>query len=335
MNRFDLGDINDHNYRGGVLTDSSENIIRGNFPMDETEKTGLVSFYFRFYFVKGQETDVLLKLRDIKGSAIISFCAAEAETGYKIKLCISEEAPYSIEFRCESVSCSLYRYKGMSYRNIYDKINFTIISDAVHDGHWGEPKDIIALSDDLTLIHWSNGYGKYIVQKDGSEVYSFLNFNEQVTLKNPLIHHSNGQRYLLFHVDLYGISLLNPDSCEVYNYVPEGYQHDYRYLCGESFIITDVHYDIASDLVAYGGCWWAGGCEIYIGDMKYPMHFDPHMLRLHDYLDPEWEDIEDIDFLCWEPDELIVSCDGKETAIPIDVIRKKLLEMDKSEITDL
>ena len=38
MNRFDLGDINDHNYRGGVLTDSSENIIRGNFPMDETER---------------------------------------------------------------------------------------------------------------------------------------------------------------------------------------------------------------------------------------------------------------------------------------------------------
>ena len=81
MNRFDLGDINDHNYHGGVLTEVSENTVRGNFPKDETEKTGLVSFYYRFCFAKGHENDVLVKLRDLKGSTIISFRAAEYEAG--------------------------------------------------------------------------------------------------------------------------------------------------------------------------------------------------------------------------------------------------------------
>ena len=286
--------------------------------------------------MKGQETDVLLKLRDLKGSAIISFCAAEAETGYKIKLCISEEEPYSIEFQCESIMSEIYRYNGMSYRNIYDEIDFTEITDNVSDEQWGEPDDIIQVDDDLTMTFFTAGtFEKCIVQKGGSVIYSFLNFDEMVTLWEPLIHHRSGRRFIAFHVDLYGISFLDPDTGEVYNYVPEGYMHDYRDWRGESFIIRKMHYDATSDLVAYYGCYWACPNDIYIGDLGNPLSYDPHLLRLHDYLDPECADIVDIDFVRWDPDALVVNCDGKETAIPIDVIRKKLLEMDKSEITDL
>ncbi|MBQ2802274.1 MAG: hypothetical protein IJF07_00030 [Lachnospiraceae bacterium] len=33
------------------------------------------------------------------------------------------------------------------------------------------------------------------------------------------------------------------------------YDNDYESVCGESFIITDIHYDPVTNLIAYGGCF--------------------------------------------------------------------------------
>ena len=169
-----------------------------------------------------------------------------------------------------------------------------------------------------------HSFGKYQVLKNGLEIYSFLNDDDQVVLRNPLILHSNGRRYLAFHVGLYGISYLEPDSGEVYHYIPEGHTHDYRLPYGESFIITDIHYDEKSNLAAYGGCYWAGPSEVFVGDLQNPLQYDPHLVRIHELLDPEWEEIDDIDFVRWDADTLVVSCDGKEVSIKIDTLRKAL-----------
>ena len=64
------------------------------------------------------------------------------------------------------------------------------------------------------------------------------------------------------------ISYLDLDTLEVYNYIPEGYQHDCEILLGESFIITDIHYDRESGLIAYGGCYWAGPPNVMVGDFS-------------------------------------------------------------------
>ena len=167
-------------------------------------------------------------------------------------------------------------------------------------------------------------FGKYSILKNDIEIYSFLNIDDQVNLKEPLILHSNGRRYIAFHVDLYGLSYIDPDTLEVYNYVPEGEQHDFRSAVGESFIITDIHYDRNTDLVAYGGCWWAAPSEVYIGYLNDPLCYDPHLIRIHEWLDPEWEEIDDIDFVGWDSENLVLNCDGKEVKVPIEKLLKAL-----------
>ncbi|MDE6679371.1 MAG: hypothetical protein K2K02_10065 [Ruminococcus sp.] len=155
------------------------------------------------------------------------------------------------------------------------------------------------------------------------EYYCF--YDHSVTFKE-IIHHKNGHRYYPFHVDLYGISFLDVDTLEVYNYIPEGYEHDDKYMCGESFIITDIHYDIESNLIAYGGCYWASPYEVMVGDFSDPMNFNPHLISLHDILDPEYN-YDDIDFKEWKNNRLYVLCDKEEKSLSVEELRKLINEL--------
>lgn len=340
MGQFDMCDITEHRYHDGIVTRLNSHCFSGTFPEEETEATGLISFYYEFSFK--EVPDVFERLPDVTGAKIISFKITPCKQGYDVKLCIEAEEIHAITFRCTNINCALYRYNGMSYRNVYDNIDFAKALRYISDEQWYKGEEQIRVADDLTIVHSvylyeehnpkgnftiSHAFGKYRVLKNGSEVYSFLNVDDQVTLKEPLILHSNGRRYLAFHVDLYGISYLDPDSGEAYNYVPEGYTHDYRSVCGESFIVTDIHYDRESDLIAYGGCYWAGSSEVFVGNLHEPLQYDPHLLRIHELLDPEWEEIEDIDFVRWDSTALVVNCDGKELSLPLDTLRKNLALM--------
>ncbi|MBO5103721.1 MAG: hypothetical protein J6B74_01480, partial [Ruminococcus sp.] len=96
---------------------------------------------------------------------------------------------------------------------------------------------------------------KIILKNADKKVYEYYCFNSYSCGFNDIIHHKNGHRYYAFHVDLYGISFLDVDTLEVYNYIPEGYKHNDDRMCGESFLIYDVHYDIKSNLIAYYGTY--------------------------------------------------------------------------------
>lgn len=336
MNQFDMRDITEHCYHDGIVTSLNTQYFKGAFPEEETEASGLVSFCIYFQFE--EVPDILKNLPDVTDAAILSFTVTPCENGYDVKLCILAKEFQAIAFQCRGMHCMFYRYEGMSYRNVYDEIDFSEISSYLTD-EWYEGEEQISIADDLNIVHKEyvfkkyntegkliagHSFGKYQVLKNGLEIYSFLNDDDQVVLRNPLILHSNGRRYLAFHVGLYGISYLEPDSGEVYHYIPEGHTHDYRLPYGESFIITDIHYDEKSNLAAYGGCYWAGPSEVFVGDLQNPLQYDPHLVRIHELLDPEWEEIDDIDFVRWDADTLVVSCDGKEVSIKIDTLRKAL-----------
>ncbi len=334
MKQFNMCDITEHCYHDGTVTRLNQHYFEGIFPEEETKATGLVTF--RIYFQFEEVPDILKNLPDVKDADILSFTVTPCENGYDVKLCILAEEFQAIAFQCRNMQCNLYRYKGKSYRNIYNEIDFSEISDYFTD-EWYEGEEQISIADDLNMIHkkyifkkynaegiliTGHSFGKYQVLKNGIEIYSFVNDDDQVTLKNPLIYHSNGRRYLAFHVGLYGISYLEPDSGEVYNYIPEGCTHDYRLPYGESFIITDIHYDEKSDFVAYGGCYWAGPSEVFVGDLRNPLQYDPHLVRIHELLDPKWEEFDDIDFVRWEEETFVLNCDGKEISVPLDKLRK-------------
>lgn len=281
----------------------------------------------------------------LNGAEIVSFNVSEtAEKGrYTARLVYSLGGGRGeLVFPCGKVSLSKLRYRGMSYRNMYGECfngfgkyayvecekyfsgeeNFEL-----SDGFSVNVKsyaDIEKKSPQYQIMKAS--LRRCELLKDGVSVFSWADTDSS----NPreffdIIHHSDGHRYLPFHIGLYGISYLDLDSGEVYHYIPEGYQHPIEWTYGESFIVTGVFYDNGSDLVAYEGCYWGGTSDVMVGDLSKPLSFEPRLISVHELIDPEYEEIDDIDFARFEGGELIVKCDSKtEKAIAVSELWEKI-----------
>ena len=230
----------------------------------------------------------------------------------------------------------------MSYRNVYDAEYDQEWRRYVEDEQYLKGQGIYELADGYTLRVWryalekwdrdrlvaAHGFSRNLLEKGGQEVLAFINTDCQVEPFTEFIEHSNGHRYFAYHRDLYGISYFDLDTGEAYDYIPEGYEHESAYKTGESFIITDIHYNRAENLVAYGGCYWAGCSEVMVGELADPLRFDPHLANIHELVDPDYEEYDDIDFVRWEKDALVVQAYGKqEVAIKIIKLREMLTDL--------
>ncbi len=156
---------------------------------------------------------------------------------------------------------------------------------------------------------------KCILKKSNEKVYEYYSVYQFPKVFTELIEHSNGHKYFPFHVDLYGISYLELDTLKVFNYIPEGYLIDSNDLYGESFIITDIHYDKNTDLIAYGGCYWGGASDVMVGDFSEPLHFNPHLVSIHEMIDPDYEKSDDIEFTFWQENALHVKLDSNSSEV--------------------
>ena len=165
---------------------------------------------------------------------------------------------------------------------------------------------------------------KCTLMQSGKEVFSYLCNYDHPGVFKTFIHHRNGHRYYPFHVDLYGISYLDLDTLAVFHYIPEGYSHDPQYPCGESFIITAIHYDANTNLIAYGGCYWACPSGVTVCDFSDPLHVHPALLDIREIVDPD-EDGYGIDFKAWRDGQLVVTV-GKhsEVSVPAAEIMRRL-----------
>lgn len=283
----------------------------------------------------------------ITGAEIQSFeiSVVEPEKRYSVKLSYTFDGkPGEQEFSAKNVSFSLYKYLGMSYRNMYDvwekdleKCAYVECADYFNEEETNELEDgyTVNIKTYSDIEEKSPQYKimkaslqRCVLLKNGEQVYQWANSDNS----NPytffdFIHHSDGHRYFPFHVDLYGISYLDLDSGEVYHYIPEGYRHPVEWTFGESFIVTGVHYDKASNLVAYEGCYWGGPGDVMVGDLSKPLKFDPHLISIHEILDPDWEEIDDVDHGRFEGNKLIVKCDrNTEREVAIDMLFQKIRE---------
>lgn len=330
MQGFDIRDFTGHIYKNCRLEQFRHNWIAGYFPDEERGKSGLVRFSFTFSGGKNApDPDFGFHEEPV---TLLNLTASECGDVLNVTV---ETTAGTFTFPCGGVIANLERYAGMSYRNVYAALKKPEISE-----DWFEEETETRLADDLTILHRhychkrfnakgqlcaAHSFGKYRLLKNGAEVHAWVNGDDQVTLQNPLIQHSDGRRYVAFQVDLYGLCFVEPDSGEVYNYVPEGLPHDYRGTLGESFIITDIYYDQASDLCAFGGCYWACPYEVFVGNLQNPLAYDPHFVRVGDILDnmlPEEYCGDDIDFVRWTDDALTVQLDGQEYTIPKSELQK-------------
>ncbi|WP_295094673.1 hypothetical protein [Ruminococcus sp.] len=196
----------------------------------------------------------------------------------------------SITAIAEHFSVSGLHYIGFDYTNIYGtdeyktrlESNSYVEADKYFIGETEtELPDGFDLYERKYSHHSDNASYAFLkrcqLRKNGKCVYEYTSIDDHhLRTYKDFIFHSNGHRYYPFHIDLYGISYIDVDTLEVFNYIPRGYDNDYGSPNGESFIIIDIHYAPTTDLVAYGGCYWAGPSEVMVGDLSSPLSFNPH-----------------------------------------------------------
>lgn len=341
---FDIKIIREHNFRGGVITDletwgNGDIVLHGEFPPSETEHSDCRFFYFRF----GQPEPLRELPKKLIGSAVTVIEISELGGGYSVKLSFAaEDGAFGTDFLCENIFCRLQRYKGMSYRNMYatkeynryiekrkyvlDEKYFTEQKNyELPDGYILETKtycDVERQSENYSVVNAL--LIKCALKKSGETLYEYLSTNNHVKPFTEFFTHRNGHKYYPFHIELYGISYLELDTLRANNYIPEGFQHEYDYPFGESLIITDLHYDIGTGMIAYGGCYWAGTADVMSGIFEDPMNFAPRIISIHSVIDPEYEKYDDINFERWEGDAIVVKADGNLVSVNINEITDRL-----------
>lgn len=304
-------------YTNAKVTDcygySDNFVICGDFAVGDIP-------HFILTFAKISDKPDTLRKEDIVGDRITAIDVSE---GDPLRVLLSFGSGITAEFTCNRLSQTLEMYKGKSYKNVYpDWQNYMSSSAYVECEKYLEEEESDRIGEyDIKIKRYceiSSGVMRGSLQcfefsLNGEPVYAW----KSTSYSNPhdyfdIIHHKNGHRYFPFHIDLYGLSVLDLDTREVFHYIPEGYNHDISQYCGESFIITDVHYDAQTNMIAYGGCYWAGPNDVMTGDFSDPLNFDPHLVDLHELIDLDWEKFDDIDFARFEDGKLIVSADRKE-----------------------
>ena len=304
--------------------------FEGSFEKNQYEGCKFWSLWFEKF--EGQDG---VDIADLTGNKICFLDISPEGELFLVKMIVGMDSDTKeISFRCREVRADYYRYKGMSYRNLYGTEEYQKSVDRqryVLDKEYFVRKEEFSLPDGYsmeTVLYGDSdryiskaGLQKCSLKKSDKTIYEYLcTYNHGARFKDFILH-SNGRRYFPFHVDLYGISYLDIDSLEAYNYVPEGYNHDFSRLLGESFIVTDIHYDKKTDLIAYGGCYWAGPYNVMVGDFSDPLNFAPWLFDVGKIVDPESEGYE-VDFKQWNESQLVVTVEGEEKCISIEKILK-------------
>ena len=338
---FDLETFNKFDFTGSLITTGniyvgrsekmlSDFNLEGNFAKKQYEQCKFWSLWFKQF-----ENPSDVNIDDFINKKISFFNIFPEGELFLVKMIVKvNNEVQEIAFRCREIRPHYYRYRGMSYRNLYGTEEYHKAIDGqryvldkryfVNNEEFSLPDGYsieTALYQDITQYTFKARLQKCTLKKSGKAIYEYLcTYNHGARFKD-FIRHSNGKRYFPFHVDLYGISYLDIDSLDAYHYVPEGYTHDFSYPCGESFIVTDIHYDERTDLIAYGGCYWASPSGVMVGDFAEPLNFAPKLFDIGKIVDPDSEGY-DIDFKQWQDSKLVVTVEGEEKKISVEEIIK-------------
>ena len=287
----------------------------------------------------------LVSLNTLEFPVLKAVAATRKDRIYDVKLVLDNKGSETgLEFTCGLFNVSGKHYRGFDYTNVFGTPEYLEMEEMyryVFDEQYFLEEKITELPDGFSLLQRNyihktdNVHGsKCELCRDGKCIYAYSTCDHHHTPYKEFILHSNGHRYYPFHVDLYGISYIDVDTQGVFNYIPRGYDNQYGAPNGESFIVTKVHYDPASDLVAYDGCYWAGPSEVMVGKLGDPLNFDPHLISVNEILDPEGEEDYDVSFVSWNEEGMtinIVGGDGERTIkLSFDDLEKSSKTQNKS-----
>ena len=327
---FDIDFFNKLDFTGSVVKvfhDLGNDVwFRGDFAVGDIP-------YFSFTFKNCEQKRGEFRTEKIEGSKMTRF---EITDGDLYGISVSFDCGITLEFKCRWIYRSLEMYKDKSYKNVYPEWTKHLENIAyVENAEYFRDEENIDISEgySLNVRTYADMDDRAIkasldvceLTRSGEHVFGYKCTYDHPCACKGLVRHSNGRTYLPFQVDLYGISYLDLDSGEVYNYIPEGYPHDIDSYCGESFIVTDIHYDLRSDIIAYGGCYWGGPYDIMAGDFSDPLNFDPHLVSVCSVIDPENDECWDVDFVCFKDGKLVVKTDdSREFSVDIEELKTRI-----------
>ena len=336
----DLDFLRGHGFRGSHITRAYSYVfekykithidLSGEFQQGECPYWDLHFGEIRFPEGKEQLKAYLRELDYFKGGILKNIEVTPLQKGFEVLLELTaENRAMSKRFFCKEFSVHGMQYRGMDYTNVYPEEYPALDAKYAYlfDEKYLQKEERTELEEGYYLIAREYGHPipkggqvhgkKTQLYQDEKCLYAYTYYEGHDRVHKKILHHKNGHRYYAFHVSLYGISYLDLDTLQVYHYVPAGYEHDARMAKGESFIITDLHYDPERNLVAYEGCYWADSWNIMVGLLEDPLNFDPHLISISEVLDPncEREDWDDVDFESWCPEGLNVKLDNKKTEL--------------------
>ena len=116
------------------------------------------------------------------------------------------------------------------------------------------------------------------------------------------------------------------------HYVPARVHPEEGQKAEEVFIWTGADYDPHTDLLAVTGCIRACPYSTIVLDFSCPLQPQPpeRWLDLRHIVDPDDTRFDDIEFVCWESDSLVLrGCDTeggrwKEVRVPVEQLRTEL-----------
>lgn len=303
---------------------------------EEYLRTGTRKLNAEFF---GAEVWPEIKCADVVSAEIQRLRFASDGTSLTAVLRLADGRQTELSLSYQRIQCTEYEYDGMSYDNIYDDLTdnnrryeYMFSEQYKQDEEELDPgrgyrllrtdyADSANIGGTVSLLE---SYSATLT-KDGERIFSYRVYADATpNIADKVIMHSNGKEYFLFREGLYGLSVLDISSGKTYRYIPRGYEHDRDYPCGESFIITDIHYDPATDLIAFGGCFWACPYDVVVGDFSQPMSYDPRYVNIHRMIDPDYEEINNIDFAGWGRGELDCTGDGSAFSLSVDALRDAL-----------
>ena len=164
--------------------------------------------------------------------------------------------------------------------NCINKIN-TIKETYFKNVDLSNPSEIKELNDGYfvnvyTVLNELELFSKYDKEyslcrlyKDNKFLHEWINIGAS-TLHLNIFKHSNGHKYLIYNIDLYGYSVLELDTLKNINYLPyESYNYGADFE--ETFIFCDAHYNEYNDCLAVDGCFWSAPYSIMLLDFKEPL----------------------------------------------------------------
>lgn len=195
-----------------------------------------------------------------------------------------------------------------------------------------EEETSLSLFEQYTLYIKEFGDTCYCQVKNlqGSIIASWYSIDTNADFYMP-ISHQNGKQYLLFRQDLYGYSVLDLETGEIFSYFPQ------KVLDGEEdFIWVAAHYNPYNNMLAVEGCYWACPYDTLLLKWDEPMREPIYVNQLSCYLENFFDDYDgDVDFHSWEKSDLLYTAKrlGADTVIVERISEAEYLEGLKPEKT--